>query len=305
MCFLRHLRRQLQVREQRLLAHVTQSRKPHAEKANGSDLTWIEQQPPGHRDQRAGLGGRVGQRRRAGQRAHVGLLQLHRDRAGAATVAQQALMRVLGDRVDRFAQLLEAGQVDGEGGLGADLLGFGALGDGAVVDTAGQPVQRRPDGGAQDVGDLGVGQRGQLPDRLDAEPMQLLLGDRADAPQPPHRQPAEQQLFLGDAGPPERRRVWPGRTRSWRSACPSPRRPRRSGPSLRAPAAASPRRTPRRPRLTPRQVAAVHRSASSKDSCSTTGTTPRMVSNTRRLATPYTTPRGGNTTAVTPISRRA
>lgn len=36
-----------------------------------------------------------------------------------------------------------------------------------------------------------------------------------------------------------------------------------------------------------------------------TGTTPRTVSKTRRLATPYTTPRGGNTTAVTPISRRA
>ncbi len=44
---------------------------------------------------------------------------------------------------------------------------------------------------------------------------------------------------------------------------------------------------------------------SSKDSCSTTGTTLRTVSKTRRLATPYTTPRGGNTTAVTPISRRA
>ncbi|BCI88830.1 hypothetical protein NIIDMKKI_40360 [Mycobacterium kansasii] len=45
--------------------------------------------------------------------------------------------------------------------------------------------------------------------------------------------------------------------------------------------------------------------ASSKDSCSTTGTRLRTVSNTRRLAIPYTTPRGGNTTAVTPISRRA
>ncbi|CFR98509.1 Uncharacterised protein [Mycobacterium tuberculosis] len=45
--------------------------------------------------------------------------------------------------------------------------------------------------------------------------------------------------------------------------------------------------------------------ASSKESCSTTGTRPRTVSNTRRLAIPYTTPRGGNTTAVTPISLRA
>ena len=45
--------------------------------------------------------------------------------------------------------------------------------------------------------------------------------------------------------------------------------------------------------------------ASSKESCSTTGTTVRTVSNTRRLATLYTAPRGGSTTAVTPISRRA
>ena len=45
--------------------------------------------------------------------------------------------------------------------------------------------------------------------------------------------------------------------------------------------------------------------ASSKESCSTTGTMARTVSKTRRLATPYTTPRGGNTTAVTPINRRA
>ncbi|CNH58083.1 Uncharacterised protein [Mycobacterium tuberculosis] len=44
---------------------------------------------------------------------------------------------------------------------------------------------------------------------------------------------------------------------------------------------------------------------SSKDSCSITGTTARMVSKTRRLATPYTTPRGGSTTAVTPTCRRA
>ena len=112
-------------------------------------------------------------------------------------------MRVLGDRVDRLPQLVQGGQIDGEGGLGADLLGFGAFGDGAVIDAAGQPVQRGPDGRAQDVGRLGVGQRGQLADRLDAESMQLLLGDRADAPQPPHRQAAEQQLFFGAPNHPD------------------------------------------------------------------------------------------------------
>lgn len=105
-------------------------------------------------------------------------------------------MGVLGDRFDRLPQLLEAGQVDGEGRLGADLFGLGALGDGAVVDAAGQPVQRRPDRRAQDVGRLGVAQRGQLADGLDAEAMQLLLGDRTDPPQAAHRQPAEQRPFF-------------------------------------------------------------------------------------------------------------
>ena len=45
--------------------------------------------------------------------------------------------------------------------------------------------------------------------------------------------------------------------------------------------------------------------ASSKESCSRTGTTLRTVSSTRRLATPYTTPRGGSTTAGAPTRRRA
>ncbi|GAB4981577.1 hypothetical protein MAHJHV61_05020 [Mycobacterium avium subsp. hominissuis] len=112
-------------------------------------------------------------------------------------------MGVLGDRFDRLAQLLESGQVGGEGRLGADLFGFGAFGDGPVVDAAGQPVQRGADGGAQDVGGLGVGQRGQLADGLDAQPMQLLLGDRPDPPQPAHRQPAEQLAFLGAAHHPD------------------------------------------------------------------------------------------------------
>ncbi len=47
------------------------------------------------------------------------------------------------------------------------------------------------------VGYLGVGQRRQLPDRLDAEPMQLLLGHRPNPPEPAHRQRVEQQTFLG------------------------------------------------------------------------------------------------------------
>ena len=91
-------------------------------------------------------------------------------------------MRVLTDRARGFAQLVEGGQVLGKGGFGADLLGGGVLGDGPVVDALGEPMQRRADGRAEDVGGFGVGQGGERSDGVDAEPMQLLLGDGPDAP---------------------------------------------------------------------------------------------------------------------------
>ncbi|BCI88829.1 hypothetical protein NIIDMKKI_40350 [Mycobacterium kansasii] len=106
------------------------------------------------------------------------------------------MIRVLGDGVDSLTQLVKGGQVGGESGLGADLLGFGSLGNGPIVDTAGQPMQCGPHGRAEDVGHLDVGQCGQLPHGLDAESMQFLLGNRADSPQPPHRQAVEQPLFF-------------------------------------------------------------------------------------------------------------
>ncbi len=123
----------------------------------------------------------------------------------------------------------------GEGGLGADLLGLRVLGDRPVVDAAGQPVQRGPDRRAQDVGGLGVGQRRELADGLDAEPVQLLLGDRSDAPQPPHLQARRAARVPRRGGPPGCRRAWPGRRRSWRSACPSRRRRTRRDRSRREP----------------------------------------------------------------------
>ena len=49
---------------------------------------------------------------------------------------------------------------------------------------------------AEDVGGLGVAQCGERPDGVDAEPVQLLLGDRPDAPQPAHRQRVEQHPLL-------------------------------------------------------------------------------------------------------------
>jgi hypothetical protein len=64
---------------------------------------------------------------------------------------------VLTDLGDGVAQLIEGAQILGEGGLGADLLGVGAFGDAPVVDAAGQPVQRGPDGGASTSATLVVG----------------------------------------------------------------------------------------------------------------------------------------------------
>ena len=60
-----------------------------------------------------------------------------------------------------------------------------------------------PDRGAEDVGGLGVGQGGERTDGVDAEPVQLLLGHRADAPQPPHRKPVQQHAFLVAAHHPD------------------------------------------------------------------------------------------------------
>ena len=65
------------------------------------------------------------------------------------------------DRTHRLTQLVEGGQIFGEGGFGADLFGGPVLGDGPVVDPPGELVQRGPDGAAEDVGGFGVRQRGQ------------------------------------------------------------------------------------------------------------------------------------------------
>ena len=110
---------------------------------------------------------------------------------------------MFGDRPGRIAKLFERGQVGGEGGLGADLLGLGAFGHGTVVDTAGQSVQRGADRRTEDVGHFGVGQGRELAHRFHPEAVQLLLGHRADAPQPAHRQPLEQWAFLGKADHPD------------------------------------------------------------------------------------------------------
>ena len=106
-------------------------------------------------------------------------------------------MGVLADACYGFAELIEGGQILRERRFGADLLGGRILGDRPLIDAAGQPVQGRADGAAEDVGGLGVAQCGERPDGVDAEPVQLLLGDRPDAPQPAHRQPVEQHPLLG------------------------------------------------------------------------------------------------------------
>ncbi len=68
--------------------------------------------------------------------------------------------------------------------------------DRSLVDPSGQLVQGGADRGSQDVGGFGVRERGEGADGLDAEPVQLLLGNRADPPQSAHRQAVQQHPFL-------------------------------------------------------------------------------------------------------------
>ena len=118
----------------------------------------VQQQPPRQRDQRP----RLRSWRRAtsptGQRAHVGLLQLHRDRARTAAVAQQALVSVLGDRIDRRMQL-PRGLVRSAAKVDSALICLASArsATGRSSIPPGQPVQRGPDRRTQDVGHLGVG----------------------------------------------------------------------------------------------------------------------------------------------------
>lgn len=105
-------------------------------------------------------------------------------------------MRVVGDGPDAVAQLIQGRQVHLECGLGADLFGLGTFGHRPVVDAAGQPVQRRPDRAAEHVGDFGIAERRQRPDGLDTQPVQLLLGDGPDPPQPAHRQGFQERPLL-------------------------------------------------------------------------------------------------------------
>ena len=261
------VQRLVEIGEQRLLPDVGQPRKANADKANRADLDRIEQQPARGGDQRGGVGGGVRQRRRPGQRAHVRLLQLDGDRARAAAVALQALVRVLADRAGGLAQLVERGEVRGEGRLGADLLGSARSATGrssmprASRCSAGPIVAPRTLATSESL------QRGQRADGVDAQPVQPLLGHRADPPQPAHRQPGEQRALLvatddADAvgfGQP-RRDLGDLLARAGADRGDQPglaADPRRAGPRR----TARPHRRPRRPvrpaRRTPRRTTAV------------------------------------------------
>ena len=143
--------------EKRLLQHIAETGKPNAHKPNRADIARVDQQTPRHGDQRASIGGRVGQRRRAGHRRHIGLLQLDRDRPGSTPVALQPAVGMLGDRSRGLLQLPQRGHIGVECGLGADLFSLGPFHHRPVVDAPGQLSQRRPDGAAQNAAHLRVG----------------------------------------------------------------------------------------------------------------------------------------------------
>ena len=169
---------------------------------------------------------------------------------------------------------------------------------------------------AEDVGGLGVGQRGERADGFDAEPVQLLLGDRADPPQPPNRQTVAAARVPRRGAPPGCRRVWPAPRRSWRSACRIRRRRRRRARSRRGSWPAAPRqnastsvrRSPRRvrrARRTPRRRTAARGRAQRCGRCRARGGWPRRRRR-RAAATPrrWRRPGGGPDASASPIARR-
>ena len=116
----------------------------------------------------------------------------------------QTRVGVLADRTRGVAQLVQRRQVLGERGLGADLLG---------LERSRRPAGRRcpgPAGAARArrsrpsmSATSASASAAKRADGVDAEPVQLLLGDRADAPQPAHRQPVEQRALLVPAHHPD------------------------------------------------------------------------------------------------------
>ncbi|SKY35634.1 Uncharacterised protein [Mycobacteroides abscessus subsp. abscessus] len=78
-------------------------------------------------------------------------------------------MRVRRRLVDRGSQAGKVDDVACEGRFGADLFGRGAFGDGPVVVSAREHVQCGSDAGTEYRGDLDVGHRGEVADRVNTE----------------------------------------------------------------------------------------------------------------------------------------
>ena len=139
------------------------------------------------------------------------------------------------------------------------------------------------------------GQRGEVADGPDGEPVEPALGRRADAPQRADRQRVEEGELLarpdhGHPGPRRRPRrcrpgAWPPASRAWPGTCCPPPRPSRPGRGARA------RRPGWRAAISTaepwsRRAPATSRNASSSDSGSTSGVYERNTSITPRLTSP-------------------
>ena len=105
-------------------------------------------------------------------------------------------MRMLGDRIDRVVQLLQAGQVDGEGGFGADLLGFGALRDGPLSMPRASRCSACPTVAPRMLATSASVNAASCP--IVSMPSRFSFSSATGPiPQAPHRQPVEQQPLLG------------------------------------------------------------------------------------------------------------
>ncbi|SKY48139.1 Uncharacterised protein [Mycobacteroides abscessus subsp. abscessus] len=93
----------IQIREQRGLLNIGESRKTYADKTDRPDLDGIQQQPARRRHQYRAFRGGVGQRRGPGQDAHIRAPQLHGDGPDATPVFDESPVGVDTDGLDGLA----------------------------------------------------------------------------------------------------------------------------------------------------------------------------------------------------------
>ncbi len=220
---------------------------------------------------------------RSGGLREVAVAEAQHDRAAHPVAVAQAPGEPVDDLSEEEVEFFGRARAAAERALGADGSAAPRGVDRAWIPQPGQRVQVRAGRPAQQsLGGRGF-ELGQLPDGVDAEPVQLLGGHGADPPQPFDRQREQELLFplgfddeqpvgFADGARDLGEELGPRDSHRDRRARP-PRAPAR---------AIAPR--PARACPTMRRRPPTSRNASSMESPSTSGVVSRKIANTSRLA---------------------